>query len=312
MVGHVTPLSPEAIQVLEAAPDRPRRHTVTVAENREAFRRQIEVFGPGADVWKVEETRVPCRDGKVPVRIYRTEPRHQPALVYAHGGGWALGDLDTHDALCRELAAGADCAVISVDYRQPPEYPFPYAVQDVVDALNSVVAMADELDIDPTRVAIGGDSAGGNLAAVAAQQSRHQLYPVHQLLIMPAVDTDTEGWPSYREFADGYSLTRNDMLWYFEQYFGGAEVHPADTALAPLRCPDLHGLAPATVITAECDPLRDEGEAYASRLAKAGVAVALRRFQGMFHPFILFGNKLSAAREAQAYAAAQLRLAFAQ
>lgn len=306
-----TPLAAEAAAVLAAAPPRPERHLLTVEENRAALRATSAAFGAGATVLHVEGATVPGRAGAVPVRIYRTADGPQPVLVYAHGGGWVLGDLDTHDAICRNLADLASCAVISVDYRRPPEHKHPAPVHDVVDVLEHVLTRAVELDVDPRRIAVGGDSAGGNLAAVAAQQLRHHPGLVHQLLLIPTLDTALDAWPSHREFATAYTLTRNDLRWYFEHYFGGVDVALDDPTLAPFRTADLTGLPAATILTAECDPLRDEAEAYAERLTQAGCEVGLRRFAGMFHPFILFGAGLQAAREAQEYAAACLRDAFA-
>ncbi|WP_432560403.1 alpha/beta hydrolase [Granulicoccus sp. GXG6511] len=305
-----TPLAPEAAEVLAAAPRRPERHLLSIEENRAAMRATSTAFGAGAEIDRVENTTFPGRDGAIPVRIYRTASGSQPVLVYAHGGGWVLGDLDTHDAICRNLAALADCAVVSVDYRQPPEHKFPAAPHDVIDVVQHVLDHAEKFDFDPGRIAVGGDSAGGNLAAVAAQHLRIHPGLVHQLLLIPTLDTHLDQWPSQREFATVYNLTRNDLDWYFNHYFGDTDTSPDDPLLAPYQARDLTGLPSATIVTAECDPLRDEAEAYAARLEQSGVDIGLRRFDGMFHPFILFGGSLAAAREAQEYAAAELRKAF--
>jgi acetyl esterase len=219
-----------------------------------------------------------------------------------------LGDLETHDALCANLAVGAGAVVIAVDYRQPPEHPFPAAVLDVLAVVSSIRDLASDLQVDAAHVAVAGDSAGGNLVAVAAQQVAAGTL-VHQVLILPTLDTDLDAWPSYRLFADGGGMTRADMEWYLEQYTAGSGVDWRDPRLAPYRFADLSGLPPATILTAECDPLRDEGEAYAGRFREAGVPVTLRRFDGMFHPFYLYRDALSAAREAQDLISDQLRAA---
>ncbi len=304
------PLSPEARRVLEAAPSRPARSQLTVEQNRDSMLAQREAFGPGARLWSVTDTELPGRGPHTPVRVYRPGEEQRPVLVYVHGGGWALGDLDTHDGLCRNLAAAADCVVVAVDYARPPEEPFPRAVDDVLDAVRAVAQGADALGGDGDRVGVGGDSAGGNLAAVAAQQLRGEVDLAHQLLIYPVTDADPDAWPSYTECAAGPGLTADDMRWYFRQYVADDQDR-RDPRLAPYRCADLTGVAPATVITASWDPLRDEGEAYAERLKQAGVPVRRRRFEQMFHPFMLY-ESLGAAREAVAFAGERLREAFAR
>lgn len=304
-------LAPEAAALLASAPARPPRHTQSVAENRAALRRTAQLFGPGTELWSVADETVEGRSDGIPVRVYRPGRETALALVFAHGGGWALGDLDTHDALCRNLAFLSGCTVVSVDYRQPPEHPFPAAVHDVVDVVQGLLDNTAGLGLDGALVAIGGDSAGGNLAAVAAQQLRRHERLVHQLLVMPALDARTEVWPSYQLYGTGLPLTREDMLWYLKQY-GVQDVDPETPELSPLRQRDLTGLPPATIITAEADVLRDEAEAYAERLREAQVPTSLLRARGMFHTFILFADHLEAAREAQEFAARQLRQAAAR
>jgi acetyl esterase len=301
-------LSAEARALLAAAPPRPPRAALSVAENRAGLRDQIPLFGTGPDLFSVREAHVDVGGREVGVRVYRPTGGELPVVVFAHGGGWALGDLDTHDGLCRHLAAAAGAVVMAVDYRRPPEHPFPAAVEDVLGVIRVLPRRAGLLRIVPTRVAVAGDSAGGNLAAVAAQQLPAGSL-VHQALILPTLDTDLDAWDSYRWFATAEGLTRADMDWYFEQYTAGTGADLRDPRLAPYRLGDLTGLPPATILTAECDPLRDEGEAYARRLEAAGVPVLLRRFEGMFHPFYLYRDSLAAAREAQELVGQRLRTA---
>lgn len=302
-------LAPEAAALLAGAPPRPERHTQSVEENRHSLRAAAQVFAPGPALYAVEDHTLSTPTGQVPTRIYRAGPAAAaPALVYLHGGGWALGDLDTHDSICRNLAQDAGCTVVSVDYRQPPEHRFPAALDDAVGVLQALAdGAAADLSIDAQRLAVGGDSAGGNLAAAAAQQVRGRVGLLHQVLFIPAVDARTDRWPSYREFASGTPLTRRDMDWYYDQYSADLGADVEDPRLSPIYAEDLTGLPSATVITAECDPLRDEGEAYARLLEHAGVPVRLRRYDGMFHPFVLYGARLDAAREAQQFAASRLR-----
>ena len=282
-----------------------------MADNRRSFHQAAQVFAPGPSLHRVLDHTLRTPSGALPTRIYRSGPATAPGLLYLHGGGWALGDLDTHDSICRSLAHDARCTVIAVDYRRPPEHRFPAALEDAIAAVHGVLAVAPELRIDGHRLAIGGDSAGGNLAAATVQALRDERLLVHQLLFIPALDARIGRWPSYEEFASGTPLTRGDMEWYYEHYVGDLEALSADPRLSPLTVPDLRGLPPATIITAECDPLRDEGEAYAARLECANVPVSLRRYDGMFHPFVLYGSRLSAARAAQRFAAARLQHAFA-
>lgn len=299
-------LSPEAVELLAAAPARPERAEFPVEENRAAMREALRPFGPGARLWSVRDDEVAGRAGAVPVRVYLPGPAPSGALVFLHGGGWALGDLDTHDALCRHLADEAGCAVVAVDYRQPPEHPFPAAVEDVLDVVGGLLEDRADLGLHGLAVAVGGDSAGGNLAAVAAQQLRGHPRLVHQVLLVPVTDARPDEWGSYARFGDGPALSRRDMDWYYEQYLPHG-TDPDDPLLAPLRAPDLTGVAPATVVTAGCDVLRDEGEAYAARLRDAGVPVGVHRAPGMFHTFLLYGDRLAAGRKARGYVVDRLR-----
>nr|BFE78947.1 alpha/beta hydrolase [Planobispora longispora] len=221
--------------------------------------------------------------GGVPVRIYRPEEdgRPLPAIVYFHGGGWVFGSVARNDALARDLAARNGAVVVSVDYRLAPEHPFPAAADDAWSAVRDVFARPEAYGADPRRIAVCGDSAGGNVAAVAAWLARDAgLRLAHQLLVYPVLDVAMDT-PSYRAYATGFGLGADEMAWFAAQYGGD----PADPRLAPLRLADKAGLAPATVITAECDPLCDEGESYAAQLAAAGVPVELRRYAGAIHGF---------------------------
>jgi acetyl esterase len=272
------------------------------------------VISPGEPepVAHVENRRIPGPSGEIPVRLYRPESRDPlPVLVYFHGGGFVLCDLDTHDGPCRSLANAAGCAVVSVDYRLAPEHRFPAAPEDCYAATRWVAECGRELGVDPARIAVGGDSAGGNLTAVVAQMARDRRGPrlAFQLLVYPVADArfDTA---SYRDNAEGYFLTANMMKWFWRKYL----ADPADAEnpyASPLRAKDLAGLPPGLCITAEFDPLRDEGEAYAARLREAGVRVATSRYDGMFHGFFGMGALIDQGRTAVAEAASALRKAFA-
>jgi len=245
----------------------------------------ISGLGSKPDMASVADRSCPGPACDVPVRVYVPvdEPGPRPVLVYFHGGGWVIGDLETHDSTARKLAAASGVTVVSVDYRLAPEDPFPAAVDDCLAAVRWVVDNAGDLDVDPSRLAVGGDSAGGNLAAVAAGRLRDDGVPVaFQLLVYPVTD-GTMGLPSYDENAEGYFLTRDTMAWFWDHYVGGE--HRTNPLASPLHAPDeaLAGLPPALVITAEFDPLRDEGEAYAARLRDAGVPVESVRYDGLLH-----------------------------
>ncbi|MFB6123685.1 MAG: alpha/beta hydrolase [Haloferacaceae archaeon] len=253
---------------------------------------------------------IPGPDGELRVRTYTPAGDGPfPVFVYLHGGGWVRSGLDTHDAVCRTFADRVGCAVVAVDYRRAPEHPFPAAAVDCYAATEWVAEFATVFGGDPGRVAVGGDSAGGNLAAVVAQMARDRDGPTlaRQVLVYPVVDHAFDT-PSYAENADAPILTRRSMEWYWEQYlehdFDG--MHPY---ASPIRATDLSNLPPATVITAGYDPLRDEGEAYAEALADAGVDVNYTNYADVPHVFVQF-DELDRAREAQAEIAADLRDSF--
>jgi len=294
---------PEVRAVLEGgeAQGAPAIETLAPAEARQAVVEAIKALaGTPEEVGRVEDLRIPHAAHNIPVRMY-TPPRDGPfpCLLYFHGGGWVVCDLDTHDVVCRSIARGAGAVVVAVDYRLAPEHKFPAAVEDCYAATCWVAANAARLGIDPNRIAVGGDSAGGNLAAVMCLKSRDEGGPAIalQVMVYPVTNLASLDTPSYAEFAEGYYLTRSEMEWFRAHYLAG----PGDARnpyASPLLAPDLRGLPPAVMITAECDPLRDEGEAYARRLADAGVTVTCTRYAGMIHPFFSLGGFLAQGRRA--------------
>ena len=306
------PLDPQARAMLDflASLGAPQTGTVSAPEQRAAM--AARPLPPGMPVAAVENRNIPTRDGEIPVRIYTPDGQTPfPTLVWYHGGGWVVGSLDISDHVARELANTASCIVVSVDYRLAPEYKFPTAADDCEDAYKWVLANAETFGGDPRRVAVGGDSAGGNLAAVVSIRAKeHGLQlPAFQLLVYPVTDSDFER-PSYQANGDDYGLTRQGMIWYWDQYARDASdiVHPH---AAPLRAEDLSGLPPALVITAEFDPLLDEGEAYGDRLREAGIPVTVSRYDGMIHGFFGMYWAIDKGRAAVDEAATALGSAFA-
>lgn len=284
-------------------------HALSVASAREAI---VDVLGSASSDASLDTVRsfsIAGPDGELPLRTYRPDQGTLPALVYYHGGGWVRGNLDTHDELCRSLAADAGCLVVSVGYRRAPEHPFPAPLEDCYAATEWVADHAAALDVDPGRVAVAGDSAGGNLAAAVSLLARERDGPrlARQALIYPATDHafDTT---SYEENAEGYLLSRRSMQWYWDHYLGST-VHGANPFASPLRAPDLSALPPATVLTCGFDPLRDEGLAYADRLRTAGVDVTVRNYSDAIHAFVSFPD-LTRTREARADLVADLRATF--
>jgi acetyl esterase len=244
-----------------------------------------EIWGLPDEVDEVVDLMIPGPAGKLRVRVYRPlSTELLPVVVWFHGGGWVVGTLDSHDPVCRALANRTPCVVVAVDYRLAPEAPFPAAVEDSWAATQWVAQEALKLGGDASRIVVAGDSAGGNLAAAVALRARDSgLELALQVLVYPVMDYDLDS-ESYLRLAEGLNLTRAKMEWYWQQYLAGADgLHPD---ASPLRAPDLAGIAPALVQTAEHDPLLSEGEAYAARLAEAGVPVTLTRYDGMIHGFI--------------------------
>jgi acetyl esterase len=244
-------------------------------------------LGPRPEVGRVEELVIPRPGGDLRARLTAPAgPGLFAGLVFLHGGGWVTGSIHTHDHLCRSITRDAGAVVVSIDYRLAPEHPFPSAVDDAEAAVIWVAEHAERLGIDPARLGVGGDSAGGNLATAAARRCRDRQAPrlAFQVLLYPVTDAGLDS-PSYLENAEGYLLTRSAMAWYWNQYAPGSadRFHPD---ASPLRAPDLAGLPRALVISAEYDPLRDEAEAYAERLESSGVSVRMTRYPGMIHGFI--------------------------
>jgi acetyl esterase len=303
------PLDPEvqALIAADGAGDGPA-FSLGVTESRAAEYDFIELCGPEEPVVSVVDHLVAVDGGEIGVRVYTPEGAGPfPCLVYFHGGGWVAGDLNTMDRPCRMFANGAGCVVASVDYRRAPEHRYPIAADDSFAATKWVAENAAELNVDPDRIAVGGDSAGGNLAAVVSQMARDAGGPplAFQLLIYPVIDHrfDTV---SYRELADGYALTLPMMVWFWEQYL----ADPADGAhpyASPIRATSLAGLPPAAVYVAAYDPLRDEGIAYADALTEAGVSAEIRCFDGLVHGYLQMGAVSAAARQAVADTVAALR-----
>ncbi|GAA4473161.1 alpha/beta hydrolase [Phytohabitans houttuyneae] len=288
-------------------------YEMSLAEARAADLAAIKADrGTPHPVGEVVPLRIPGPDGDLDARVYRPagatgEPL--PVLAYFFGGGWVLGNLETSDGICRRLCASAGCLVVSVAYRLAPEHPFPAAPRDCHAAVTWLAAHAAELGGDPARLAVAGDSAGGNLAAAVTLQARESGPPLAaQVLIYPnvAYGSDT---PSMRDNTDPYFFNRTSVGWYWGHYLADPR-DGADPLASPLRAADLGGLPPALVITAEYDPLRDEGEQYAERLRAAGVPVEAARYDGMTHGFFTMTGTLAAAREATARVAEYLRKAF--
>jgi acetyl esterase len=307
-------LDPDARMILDQLDAlMPPIDQVGVAGARAALTALAAAAGEREPVHRVENRTVPGRAGDIPIRLYApAADAPLPVLVFFHGGGWVIGDLETHDTLCRHLANAVGCLVVSVDYRLAPEHPYPAAAEDAYAATRWVAEHAQVIGGDATRIAVGGDSAGGNLTAVVALMARDRGGPrlVFQLLVYPVTDAPSDN-ASYRENGTGYFLTTAQMRWFFEHY-AGTRAKVDDAYLCPLRAKDVRNLPPALVVTAEYDPLRDEGEAYGRRLEQAGVPVRIRRYPGVFHGFFAMGQILARAGEATEEAAAALRSAFAR
>jgi acetyl esterase len=284
---------------------------LTAADARNTFRAMATMAGPGEAVHAVEDRVLPGPAGDLPVRIYHPSDRRPlPVLVFFHGGGFVIGDLETHDRTCRALANRSESIVVAVDYRLAPEHPFPAGVEDACAAVAWVAQHATELGGDPARLAVGGDSAGGNLAAVTTLWARDQGIPLRfQLLIYPAVDMESDAYPSRDENAKGFMLDREAQEWFVTQYFGADPPEMTNWRLAPIRASSHAGLPPALVITAEFDPLRDEGAAYAAKLESAGGAATLSCYDGMIHGFVGLSPFVAAAAKAVDEAGAAARQA---
>ena len=315
------PLNPKIEQVLEmiAKAKRPAYHELTPQQARASYEKSAPILEiASAPMFSVEDLALPTRDGAtIRARLYYpVEPgwaEPAPALVYFHGGGFTVGSVDTHDALCRMFARDAQCVVLSVDYRLAPEHKFPTAVNDAFDAFAWLSANAALYGVDPARIAIGGDSAGGTLATVCAVLARDAGIPLAlQLLIYPGASGHQQT-DSHARLSDGFLLSGDTIQWFFGQYVRDADDRN-DWRFAPLDgtrgAPAFAGLAPAWIATAEYDPLSDEGAAYADKLRAAGNVVTLQRYAGMIHEFFKMGGFVPEVANAHADAAAALRAAF--
>ncbi|MEK5645299.1 lipase [Paenibacillus rhizosphaerae] len=304
------PLDPQVQVVLENMKKQgvPPLHTLSVERARTV--NLSSMAAQPEEVWKVDNRKIPGPAGHIPVRVYRPQSKYPlPVLIYYHGGGWVVGDLDAADVLCRQLANGANVIVVSVDYRLAPEHRFPAAIEDAYAAAAWVAENSSSLEADPNRMAVGGDSAGGNLAAAVTLMARDQglSFIKFQLLFNPATryafDTD-----SYRDNAEGYGLTTDTMRWFWGQYLA-EEQDGRNPYASPLLAADFSSLPPALVITAEFDPLRDDGEAYAAKLKAAGTPVEAKRYDGMVHGFMLQTGGYDQGRQAVRHAVSALRKA---
>ena len=296
-------LDPDAAAVLQRVREAsiPPWHTMTPKRGREVYDERARLFaGPKQPAGTVWDATIPAPHGELPIRIYRPEagpPR--PIFLYLHGGGWTFGDLDSHDHLCRRIAAAADCMVVSLAYRLAPEHRYQDQLDDVTTAIRWLTAHGDELGGDPTRIAVGGDSAGGNLSAGATLRLRDEGGPKVALQVLiyaataPYFDT-----LSCHENGEGYWLTRADLMWFWDNFLGPDPAARHDPYAAPGTAPDLRDAPPTLVITAAFDPLRDEGEVFGYKLRAAGVPVHIRRFTGMIHGFIALPAPIPAGNRA--------------
>jgi acetyl esterase len=303
------PVDPQIQALLNIGTGVPATHTLPVDVARVHYEARIALMAPPADIAGVREHTIDGPGGALRLRIYTPHGTGPfPLLVFFHGSGFVLCSLDTHDGMCRNLCAGAGCVVASVDYRLAPEHKFPAGPEDCLRATRWAGMHAVELGADPTRIAVAGDSAGGNMAAVTAIRVRDEGGPAlcGQLLLYPVTDYHTPGTPSYEQNAEGYGLTRDTMKWFWGHYLRDPSegTHPH---ASPLRAPNLSGLPPALVITAEYDPLRDEGELYAERLRTTGVPTALSRYDGVNHGFMFWVGVVDKAGSAMNEACEWLR-----
>jgi len=291
---------------------RPPFHELPLAQARRAYVAAAEVLDPPrAPLPRVLDFQIPCADRPpLPARLYAPSDERLPVLLYLHGGGFVIGNLETHDSLCRQLALRSGAAVVALDYRLAPEHRFPIAVDDAWVAMHWLAQHGEAIGVDGARLAVGGDSAGGTLAATCAIHARDVGLPLRlQLLITPGTTAHADT-PSHRRFASGFLLDAKAVAWFFDQYIAPAQRE--DWRFAPLLADDVDGVAPACIVLAECDPLVDEGVAYADKLRMAHVQVDLELYRGVTHDFIKMGRSLPEASSAQAAAAAALTKAFAQ
>ena len=306
------PVDPQIQALLDLGTGVPATNTLSVPEARAQYEGRIRLMAPAPDVGAIAERTIAGPGGELRLRIYRpTGPGPFPLLAFFHGSGFVLCSLDTHDGMCRHLCAGAECVVVSVDYRLAPEHKFPAGLDDCVFATKWIAEHAVELDGDDARLVVGGDSAGGNLAAAAAMRIRDAGGPhvIGQLLIYPVTDYHAPGTPSYRDNADSYGLTRDTMVWFWDHYLSDPS-EAADPYVSPLRARNFSGLPSTLVVTAEYDPLRDEGEYYAEKLRAAGTPAITSRWDGMNHGFLFWVGRVDKAGDAIAESCRWLRRIF--
>lgn len=295
------PVDPQVREFLDEynRQDVPPVREQSVEDARWLMEKTVLILGPPEQVAEAGDLAVPGPDGDIRVRLYKPQAEGPlPVVVYFHGGGWVTGSLNTHDNFCRALANAYGGAVLSVGYRLAPEHKYPAAAEDAYAATKWAAQQAEEFGLNASRIAVAGDSAGGNLAAAVALMARDRGGPplACQVLIYPAVDTDFER-PSYRDNAEGYMLTADGMKYFWEQYLPDG-LQTQDPFAAPMRADDLSGLPPAIVVTAHYDVLRDEGDAYAARLEQTGVPTTHLRYDGMIHGFLRRLNRFDVARQA--------------
>ncbi|WP_131738830.1 alpha/beta hydrolase [Actinomadura roseirufa] len=312
------PLDPEARRIIDRTPaEDPNQagQMPDAATMREQFRLMWTMPDDLPPVGDVTDTTVPGPAGDIPVRVYTPEGQGPfPVFVWYHGGGWTIGTLDENEYACRALTTASGAVVVSVDYRLAPENPFPAAADDAYAVVAWLAEHGDRLAVDPARIAVGGESAGGNLAAVVALKARDLGGPELrlQVLVAPILGHPDDGRRSYEEYSEGYFLSKSGMEWFFTTYPSDARDLD-DPYLLPLRAENLAGLARALIIEAEYDVLRDEGEEYARRLGEAGVKTDLAVYDGMIHGFFaLLPTELTVSRQAHARTADALREAFGE
>lgn len=303
------PVDPQIQALLNLRANMPPLHTLSVEDARAQFAARAVPGMRVDEVAKVVNRDMQGPGGSLALRIYTPKGEGPfPLMVYFHGSGFVVCSLDTHDGMCRNLCAGSGCVVVSVDYRLAPEHKFPAAVDDALAATRWVAANGSALGGDPGRILVAGDSAGGNLAAVTALRVRDEGGPklIGQLLIYPVTDYYDSGAPSLDENAEGYGLTKTGMIWFWNHYLR-SPADGANPSVSPMRAKDLRHLPPAMVLTAEYDPLRDEGEFYAEKLKAAGVPVVMKRWEGMNHGFFNWPGLVAKADAAVDEACAWVR-----
>jgi acetyl esterase len=307
----VRELAPAVAEIMQASlsSTRPNAHLLPVVQARRNFDSDFAEIGPGDPVLDVADHQVPVDEGEITVRAFRPLEGVLPAVVYFHGGGWLLGSLDSHEAVCRALANASGAVVVSVGYRRGPEARFPTAVNDALAATSWVVGHGETLDIDPARVAAAGDSAGANLAIATALLARERGGPRLAMLMLAYPVTTTDLDVGFDGDYEGFQLYRDEMQWHQDNYLPSPEAR-TDPLVSPLEHAELAGLPPMLVITAQCDPLHRQGEMFAQALQRAGVPAEHRQWPGMIHGFVQLPSIFSEGAEAIEVAAAALRRSF--